>query len=202
MTVVRLADLDRIDVAGLQWRPLRAALGVTAFKTNAYSADAGERLIEAHDETESGQEEMYVLVSGAATFDHDGTDVEAEAGTVVFYPDPAMRRGAVATADGTLAVAVGNVAGAAGPVSAWEPRFMAASVAAAGDPERAYAMASPGLDEAPDDADLHYDLACFSALAGARERALTHWRRALELRPQAREWAADDPDLDAIRDDL
>lgn len=202
MTVVRLAELDRIDVAGVQWRPLRKALGVTAFKTNAYSADTGERLIEAHDEAGSGQEEMYVVITGAATFDHDGTEVHAEAGTVVFYPDPAMQRGAVATADGTLALAVGNKAGAAGPVSTWEPRFLAASVAAQGDPERAYTMAAEVLETDPDDGGLHYDLACFAALTGRRDQALGHWHRAVELRPEVREWAADDRDLDLIRDAL
>ena len=105
MTVVRLGSLERIDIAGVHWLPLRRALGVTAFKTNAYVADAGERLIEAHDESASGQEEMYILVSGRATFEVDGGPVEVSAGSVVFYSDPGSRRGAVAQADGTLAVA-------------------------------------------------------------------------------------------------
>jgi hypothetical protein len=202
VTVVRLGSLERIDIAGVHWLPLRRALGVTAFKTNAYVADAGERLIEAHDESASGQEEMYILVSGRATFEVDGGPVEVSAGSVVFYPDPGSRRGAVAQADGTLAVAVGGAAGAAGPVSAWEHRFAGAARANAGDPEGAYATAAVGLTDHPDDATLHYDLACFAALAGDRERALGHWRRATEIDPRARDWAADDHDLDLIRDAL
>jgi hypothetical protein len=186
-------------VAGVQWRPLRRALGVTAFKTNAYSADRGERLIEDHDEAASGQEEMYVVVFGSARFRRGDDEVDGPAGTVVFYPDPAMRRGATALEDGTVAVAVGNRAGAAGPVSAWEHRFAAAPFAA-GDPERAYETAATALADHEDDGALHYDLACFAAGAGRREQALRHWRRAIELRPEVREWAEGDPDLDPIRD--
>lgn len=200
--LVRLDDLDRIDVAGVHWRPLRRALGVTAFKTNAYSADAGERLIEEHTEQGSGQQEMYVLVRGRARFDVGDDQVEAEAGSVVYFDDPATRRGAVALADGTLALAVGGTPGAAGPVSSWEHRFAAAPQAAAGDPEGAYETAAVALADHPDDPNLHYDLACFAALAGDRDRALEHWRRAVELRPEVREWAAEDRDLDAIRDAL
>jgi hypothetical protein len=37
----RIEELDSIAVAGVHWRPLRRALGVTAFGTNAYTADAG-----------------------------------------------------------------------------------------------------------------------------------------------------------------
>jgi hypothetical protein len=145
---------------------------------------------------------MYVLVSGRATFEVDGRPVEVDAGSVVFYSDPGSRRGAVALEDATIAVAVGGTAGAAGPVSAWEHRFAGAAQAAAGDPEGGYATAAVGLRDHPDDGSLHYDLACFAALAGDRERALEHWRRAAEIDPRVREWAAEDHDLDLIRDVL
>jgi hypothetical protein len=202
VTVVRLSSLEPVDIAGVHWLPLRRALGVTAFKTNAYMADAGERLIEAHDESTSGQEEMYIVVSGRATFEVDGRPVDVDAGSVIFYSNPDSRRGAVAQEDGTVAVAVGGAAGAAGPVSAWEHRFAGAAQANAGDPEGGYATAAVGLTDHPDDPSLHYDLACFAALAGDRERALRHWRRATEIEPRARDWAADDHDLDLIRDAL
>jgi quercetin dioxygenase-like cupin family protein len=196
---VRLQDIESIDVAGVHWRPLRRTLGVTAFGTNGYSADAGEVLIEPHTETGSTDEEMYVLIAGRATFTVDGEEIDATPGTVVFCPDPAWHRTAVASEDGTLALAVGNAAGAGGPPSAWEHRFAAA---AAASPDEAYAIVAAGLDDHPGDANLHYDLACHSALAGRRERALEHWRRAVELNPKAREWAKDDTDLDTIRTEL
>jgi hypothetical protein len=45
-------------------------------------------------------------------------------------------------------------------------------------------------------------VACFEALAGRREAALEHLRRAYELAPEkVSRWAPDDSDLDSIRDD-
>ena len=200
MRTLRLQELESIAVAGVHWKPLRRELGITAFRTNAYAADAGEQLIEEH--TEDDEEEMYVLISGAATFVVDGEEIAATPGTVVFLPEPGARRSATATEDGTLALAVGDVAGRAGPPSAWEHRFAARPHIEAGDYERAHAVASAALDDHPDDAGTHYDLACIKALAGEREKALEHWRRAVELNPRARKWAEDDPELDAIRDAL
>lgn len=46
-----------------------------------------------------------------------------------------------------------------------------------------------------------YNLACRYALAGDHERAMAHLGRALELAPALREWAAQDSDLDALRDE-
>ena len=47
--VARLEDLDRIDAGGVHWRPVRRTLGISAFGTNAYSADADEHVVEPHD---------------------------------------------------------------------------------------------------------------------------------------------------------
>jgi hypothetical protein len=46
-----------------------------------------------------------------------------------------------------------------------------------------------------------YNTACFEALAGRRDDAIAHIRRAVELAPETREWAAKDEDFDSIRDD-
>ena len=48
---------------------------------------------------------------------------------------------------------------------------------------------------------MHYNLACYGAMAGRREVALEHLRRAVEGNPATLEWAATDSDLDPIRDD-
>ncbi|HZU19722.1 MAG TPA: DUF1028 domain-containing protein [Gaiellaceae bacterium] len=53
-----------------------------------------------------------------------------------------------------------------------------------------------------EDAEVLYNLACYEALAGRRDDAVLHVRRALELSPSLRELAADDRDLDPIRDAL
>jgi uncharacterized Ntn-hydrolase superfamily protein len=47
---------------------------------------------------------------------------------------------------------------------------------------------------------LLYNLACYESLAGRRDDALVHLRRAVELDESYRALAADDPDFDAVRD--
>ena len=196
--VVHLDELDRIDVAGVHWRPIRRRLGVSAFGINAYSADAGEHLIEDHDETGGGgHEEIYLVVRGRATFEVGGEKVPAPAGTLVFLDDPAQRRGAVAEEDGTMAVAIGGRPGAAGAPSAWEFYFSAAGK----EPREAYEITADGLEHHPDDGSLHYNLACHAAMAGMHDKAFEHLTIALEREPRARGWAEKDSDLDAIRDD-
>jgi mannose-6-phosphate isomerase-like protein (cupin superfamily) len=200
--VLDVRELDSIAVAGVQLHRVRHALGLTAFGANAYTADAGELLIEDHDELESTgagyHEELYVVLHGRATFTVDGEELDAPAGSLVFVQPP-ERRSAVAAEDGTVALVVGGPAGAAGPVSAWEYAF---SAVGENDPDRAYAVAAEGLADHPDNASLHYNLACFAVQASRREQALEHLRIAFEQDPKTREWAARDSDLDPIRDAL
>ena len=57
---------DQLAYEGLLWRPVRRRLGITAFGTNAYTAEKGtERVVEEHSE-EGGHEELYFVVSGHA----------------------------------------------------------------------------------------------------------------------------------------
>jgi uncharacterized Ntn-hydrolase superfamily protein len=49
---------------------------------------------------------------------------------------------------------------------------------------------------------LLYNLACYESLAGAREDALAHLRRAVALDDSYRALAADDPDFDPLRADV
>jgi uncharacterized Ntn-hydrolase superfamily protein len=58
-----------------------------------------------------------------------------------------------------------------------------------------------GLERLGEDATILYDLACYEALAGRREDALAHLRRALELEPAYRELAAGDGDFAALAGD-
>jgi tetratricopeptide (TPR) repeat protein len=201
--VLRLDELDAIAVAGVNMRPIRRALGITAFGINAWSADSGQQLIEEHDETGDGagrHQELYIVIAGHARFTVDGEPIEAGPGTLVFVPDVSSRRSAVASADGTTVLALGGEAGTIKP-SAFEHYFVAQASIRAGDPQAAYETAVAGLADHPDNASLHYNLACYAALAGDGERALEHIVRAFELNPKTREWAAEDSDLDAIRDD-
>jgi hypothetical protein len=201
--VIHLHELDVIRVAGVNWRPVRRALGITGFGVNAYTADREEPLIEEHDESgggAGGHQELYVVLSGHATFKVDGEEIDAPAGTLVFVPETSSRRAATAVADGTTALVVGGPAGSITP-SPWEHYFAALPAAENGDPAKAYETAAAGLADFPNHPSLHYNLACFASLAGDTDRALDHLGRAFEGEPRAREWAATDPDLDPVRSD-
>jgi len=200
---IHIDDLDTIPAAGVNWRPIRRALGITGFGISAFVADRGGQLIEKHDETgggAGGHEELYLIVSGHAVFSIDEREIEAPAGTLVFVPETTALRSAVSVADGTTVVVVGGVPGSMKP-SPWEHYFAALPAANAGDPARAYEIAAAGLTDHPDHPTLHFNLACYASLAGDTDRALEHLARAVEGNPQARTWAASDPDLDAIRAD-
>jgi len=114
------------------WHPLQHHLRMTAFGANAYvAAESGLNLLEAHDETKSGQEELYLVVSGAARFTLDGEDVEAPAPFVVAVVDPAVTRAAVSVEPGTTVLASGGEP-RKGFESSWSGRWFR-SVPRAGD---------------------------------------------------------------------
>jgi hypothetical protein len=120
---LQIEDVEpRAYSTGAEWLPLRDALGVGAFGLNAWRAGAGTEVIERHDETDYGHEEVYVVLAGRARFTVGGDELDAPAGTVVFLDDPALERVAVAEEPGTLVLAVGAKRGEAFQVSAWERR--------------------------------------------------------------------------------
>ena len=201
--MLHIDDADRIEGHGFWWRPLRKQLGTTGFGINGYTADAGSEVIETHDETSAGaagHEELYVVLTGAATFTVDGDAVPAPAGTLLVVP-PGTRRGATATADGTTVLVVGGVPGAAGPRTPFEYWYEAEPHYRSGDYARAVAIASAGLQDWPDHPSLHYQLACYEALQGNRDAAIAHLKIAYANNPKSREWAAGDDDLASVRDD-
>jgi tetratricopeptide repeat protein len=202
--ITRIEDIPAIPAGGVGYRLVRRELGIRAFGTNAFTADAGHALIEDHDEVGSGaggHEELYVIIAGHARFSIDGVEHDAPAGTLVFLPDPESRRSATALVDGTTALAVGGVPGRPYEVSPWEPLFAAKPLADAGDPGAAADLVAATLADHPDNAHVLYNTACFEALAGRREDAIAHLRAAVESDPRTREWAAGDSDFDSIRDD-
>lgn len=205
MKTVRIAEVEPIPVVGgeLQWRPLRRTLGIEAFGINAYTANAGELVVEEHDETGEGaghHEELYIVVTGRATFTVDGKDIDAPVGTCVFLDNPAERRGARAVEDGTTVLAVGGERGKAFEVSPWEFAFAGVPALRAKQYDEAKRLLLEGLGHHPNNLGLTYDLACVEALAGDREAALEHLGQAFES-PRLREWAKQDTDLDSLRDD-
>ena len=63
---------------------MREHLGIHAFGINAYTPGEDGTLINEHDEAGSGQEELYIVLDGKATFEVDGETFDAPAGTLVF----------------------------------------------------------------------------------------------------------------------
>jgi tetratricopeptide (TPR) repeat protein len=198
---LRISELEPIAAAGLHWLPLRHLLGVQAFGVNAYTGPApGDDVIEQHTEEGLGHEELYVVIAGRARFTLDDETLDAPAGTLVFLPDPATRRYAVAEEPGTTVLAVGGKPGAGYEISAWEWRFRAQPHLAAGEWDKAEALIRESLEQHPGDGASLYDLACVEARDGRHDAAIEHLRAALAARPEVREWGAEDRDLDALRE--
>jgi tetratricopeptide (TPR) repeat protein len=200
---MKLDEVEPIPVVNgtLLWRPVRRTLDVGAFGINAYVArDAGDEVVEEHTEEALGHEEVYVVLSGRASFELDGDSLDAPAGTVVFVRDPAVKRHARATEPNTSVLAVGGPRGQAYEPSPWENWFAAERHRAKGDYGAMADEIATGLTQHPDHPALLYNLACAEALAGRLDDAIAHLRRALELRPQWREGAGADEDLASLRD--
>ena len=195
---VRLADLPQAEIGDHLWHPVRRALGATGFGVGAYSAaKAGDVLVGAHDETGLGSnrhEELYVVLAGRALFELDGDQLEVGPEEFLLV-DPEVRRGARALADGTIVLVVGGAPGAVAPAP-YEHWYAALTT---DDPHAAAEIAAEGLGQFPDHGQLHYQLACFRALAGELEVAAKHLRRAVASDERAWSWLEDDADLDSLR---
>jgi tetratricopeptide (TPR) repeat protein len=204
LKTVRIDEIEPIRIVDgkIAWRPVRRTLGVRAFGVNAYTADAGDEVVETHDETGSGaghHEELYIVVTGHATFTVDGETVDAPAGTLVFLDDPTEKRGALATEDGTTVLAAGGARGHAFEVSPWEHYFAAIPAWERGDWDEAERLHREGLARHPDNPSLLYNLACIKAQRGDFDEAIDLLKRAFDGDSKLLNVAREDPDLDPIR---
>jgi tetratricopeptide (TPR) repeat protein len=199
---VRLEEIEPIPVVGgtLLWRPVRRTLDIGAFGMNAYVApNAGDDVVEEHTEQSLGHEEVYVVLSGRATFHLDDETIDAPAGTLVFVRDPAVKRHAKAEEPNTGVLAVGGPRGEGYEPSPWEDYFAAERHRNAGDYDAYADELAEALERRPDHPATLYNLACAEALAGRTDDALAHLRRGLELRPEMAEWARKDEDFASLR---
>jgi uncharacterized cupin superfamily protein len=111
--VKRLEEVPLVpteDPDDFDWYPLQHHFGLAGFGINAFGGEAGIQLVAEHDERESAQEEVYVVVRGTARFTLNGAEHEAPAVSVVAVPDPSVTRAAVATEAGTVVLAIGGPA--------------------------------------------------------------------------------------------
>lgn len=122
-TVADIATIPTVSDGGPEdpvWYPLQHALGIDTFGANLFRATRGEQtLVEDHDERESGQQELYVVLEGEVTFRLDGDEARVGPGSAVAITDPSVRRSATARREGTALLIIG-----AGPEpfrSTWDP---------------------------------------------------------------------------------
>ena len=201
--VARLDELERLgpNPEGTIWRPVRRRFDVRAFGVNAWTgAHPGDRVIEHHREPD-GPEELYIVLTGRATFEVGDEEIDAPPGTFVFV-QPGTARGAIAAEPETTIAAVGAKAGEAYTPSLWEEWYVADAYRRSGDLDRALALMRDLTERDPTVWQGHFNRACFESLAGDADAALESLRRAAELNPErVRELAAKDEDFDSIRDD-
>jgi tetratricopeptide (TPR) repeat protein len=202
--IARIDDLERYQISGqdgLTWRPIRRYFDIKAFGVNAYTAEeAGQRVVEEHHE-EGGHEELYVVVSGRASFMVDGEDHDAPAGTLVHCP-PGTLRGAVAAEPRTTVLGIGAKPGEVFQPSGWEWVFAGVSLLDQGDEEGARREIQAGIDANPGAWQGPYNLACVEARLGNHDAALEQLERAAELdREVVAKYAPEDEDFEALKDD-
>jgi tetratricopeptide (TPR) repeat protein len=181
---------------------VRRTLDIAAFGVSAFSAPSGVTVINEHDETllgEAGQEELYVVLSGAATFEIDGESVEAPTGALVNV-QPTAKRKATATEDGTTILVVGATRGKAYELT---PEEASEAFAAynTGDYEEALGKMLVVVEKQPENPIGHFNAGCFAARAGHADQAIEHLGRAVEINDRIKELMATDEDLDSIRED-
>jgi tetratricopeptide (TPR) repeat protein len=201
--VARLDEIEEIDDGRRPFRPVRLHFGITTFGATAVTARwEGDRLINEHDEAEpESGEELYVVISGHATFELNGESQEVPAGTFVHVP-PGIKRGAVARTADTTVLAIG--AGPAGrpyAPSGWELFAPLHPLFESGDFEEGADRAQALIADDPPYWGVYYNTACFEARAGRVDAALAHLRRAAELSPSfVAELAPKDDDLAVLRE--
>ena len=207
-----VAALDDIEPApliapgatddGRQRFDVRRRFDITSFGIQAFRAPSEVDVVREHTEigfATGGQEELYIVLNGAATFEIDGEPVQAKAGSLVLV-QPAANRKAVAKEDGTTILVIGGT-----PGEAYDPAPIEAGEAMAaygkGDYETAIAKQLIVVEKRPEDAVAHFNVACFAARAGRGEEAIEHLRKSVELNERIKELIRTDEDLDSIRED-
>jgi hypothetical protein len=197
----KVGTLDDIERRGRDI-PVREHFGIHAFGINAFTPGENGTLIGEHDESGSGQEELYIVLDGKATFEIDGETVEAPPGTFVFVGPESRRK---ATGEGTI-LALGGTPGQAYQGIDWGEAWPLHqdSMTAYGEQRYGDALESvrAALEHNPDHPGLNYNYACFATLAGdTGDETFRRLRRSVELLPRFREDARRDDDFATVRDD-
>jgi len=194
----RESDDDRVYIR------LRRELDIGAFGASAVcQAETGGEVIGEHDELgpgADGQEELYAVVQGGATFTIDGEEIDAPQGSVVFVL-PGTTRKAVATSDDTVVLAVGGRRGQAYRVPPGGELFDFFEHYNEKDYEGALAACHVALEKYPGNALILYNIACMQSLLDRPDESLATLGTAIEKWPRFKENAQKDDDFTSLRDD-
>ena len=112
-SIVNAGELEPAGPGGAV-RFVRRELGVEAFGINWYEIPPNTEGRE-HDEQESGQEEVNVVIRGSGVYRIDGEEVPVREGTFLRF-DPETTRMPVAGPEGMTMIAIGA------PRGSYEPR--------------------------------------------------------------------------------
>jgi tetratricopeptide (TPR) repeat protein len=201
--VAQLDEIEEISDGRCPWRPVRHHFGITSFGVNTWTGkEAGDRIINEHDESEEQdlQEELYLVQRGRARFELDGERVDAPAGTFVFVRQD-VKRTAFAEEPGTTIVALGGTPGKAYEPSGSEIWLPLHHLYESGRYAEAADRGRELIEAHPEYALPLYNLACCESLAGRAADAIEHLRLAIDRKEELRSLAAEDSDLDPLRDE-
>ena len=182
---------------------IRRHFGIQGFGVRANRAVGDGHVVGEHTEDgigASGQEELYLVLSGKATFNIDGEPIYATAGTMVFVRDPAAKRSAVAKEEGTTILAIGGTPGKAYELSVGEAMHDMWEPYRAEDFEGALEALQPVAAERPE-ALVLFNVACMEARLGRTDDAISHLQQAIEDDDRIKEHIRTDGDLDSLRED-
>lgn len=199
MKTVHVDQIETLPVQhlGLQWKPVRHALDVSAFGINAYHGpNEGDVVVEEHADP---QQELYLVLRGRARFRSNDDEFDAPAGTFVLL-EPSEHRVAHAAEADTVVVAIGAEAKGFDP-SGWEYAFRGKALYDLGRYDEARQAVEEGLEHYPGRADILYGRACLEAEAGDREAAMATLGQAAEAFPGVLEWAQEEEVFAPLRDD-
>jgi hypothetical protein len=112
-SIVDVADIEPSGPGGAV-RFVRRELGVEAFGINWY--ELGPNVVgREHDERDTGQEEVSVVIAGSGVYRVDGEEIPVRVGTILRF-DPETTRAPIAGPEGMTFVAIGARRGS------YEPR--------------------------------------------------------------------------------
>jgi quercetin dioxygenase-like cupin family protein len=90
-TIKHRDEFEAMEGSGdATWRLARKALGTSSFGFNLVEIAPGGQIPE-HDESESGQDEVYIVLEGEATLRIHGEEHPAPAGTFASIEPPVSR---------------------------------------------------------------------------------------------------------------